>query len=83
MGLYAARSGHPDEARALMARALTLAPAMAEVQFRAGLAYELLGDRKLALAAIAAALRLGYPAKYVEAEPDLVALRRDPAYHAD
>lgn len=83
MGLYAARSGHPDEARALMARALTLAPATADVQFRAGLAYELLGDRKLALAAIAAALRLGYPAKYVEAEPDLVALRRDPAYHAD
>ncbi|MCS0580355.1 protein kinase [Massilia pinisoli] len=83
MGLYAARSGHPDEARALMGRALTLAPATADVQFRAGLAYELLGDRKLALAAVAAALRLGYPAKYVEAEPDLVALRRDPAYHAD
>jgi eukaryotic-like serine/threonine-protein kinase len=83
MGLYAARSGHPDDARTLMARALTLAPATADVQFRAGLAYELLGDRKLALAAIAAALRLGYPAKYVEAEPDLVALRRDPAYHAD
>ena len=77
------RSGHKDEAPALLTRALALAPTSAEVQFRAGLAYELLGDRKRALAAIAAALRLGYPARYVEAEPDLVALRRDPGYHAD
>jgi serine/threonine-protein kinase len=83
MGLYAARAGHTDEARTLIARALSLAPATADVQFRAGLAYELLGDRKQALAAITAALRLGYPAKYVEAEPDLLALRRDPGYHAD
>ncbi|MCS0632176.1 protein kinase [Telluria mixta] len=83
MGLYAVRSGHKDEAPALLTRALALAPASADVQFRAGLAYELLGDRKRALAAIAAALRLGYPVKYVEAEPDLVALRRDPDYHAD
>jgi serine/threonine-protein kinase len=83
MGLYAARSGHKDEARTLMTRALTLAPGSADVQFRAGLAFELLGDRKQALAAIAAALRLGYPTKYVEAEPDLVALRRDPEYHAE
>jgi serine/threonine-protein kinase len=83
MGLYAARSGHPDEARTLMARALVLAPKAADVQFRAGLAYELLGDRKPALAAISAALRLGYPARYVEAEPGLVALRRDPGYRAD
>lgn len=83
MGLYAVRSGHKDEAPALLARALALAPTSADVQFRAGLAYELLGDRKRALAAIAAALRLGYPARYVEAEPDLVALRRDPGYHAD
>lgn len=83
MALYAARSRHPDEARTLINRALTLAPATADVQFRSALAYELIGDRKQALAAIAEALRLGYPAKYVEAEPDLLALRRDPAYHAD
>jgi serine/threonine-protein kinase len=83
MGLYAARSGHHAEARTLITRSLALAPKTADVQFRAGLAYELLGDRKLALAAIAEALRLGYPAKYVEAEPDLVALRRDPEYHAN
>jgi serine/threonine-protein kinase len=83
MGLYAARSGHKDEARTLMTRALTLAPGSADVQFRAGLAFELLGDRKQALAAITEAMHLGYPAKFVEAEPDLVALRRDPDYHAN
>jgi serine/threonine-protein kinase len=83
MGLYAARSGHNDEARTLVTHALALAPGTADVQFRAGLAYELLGDRKQALTAIEAALRLGYPVKFVEAEPDLVALRRDPEYHAN
>ncbi len=83
MGLYSARSGHKDEARTLMNRALALAPGNADVQYRAGLAFELLGERKQALEAISAARRLGYPAKYVEAEPDLVDLRRDPDYHAD
>lgn len=83
MGLYAVRSGHKEEARTLMTRALALAPRAADVQFRAGLAFELLGERKRALAAIAAAVRLGYPIKYVDAEPDLVALRRDPEYHAE
>jgi serine/threonine-protein kinase len=29
------------------------------------------------------ARRLGYPRKYIEAEPDLLGLRRDPGYHAD
>ena len=83
MGLYAARAGDADQALALTARAITLAPAGPDVQFRAGLAYELLGRRKLALDALARALQLGFPLKFIEAEPDLVALRRDPGYHAD
>jgi serine/threonine-protein kinase len=62
---------------------MALAPRNADVHFRAGLALEVLGDRKPALTAIATALRLGYPVKYVEAEPDLVALRRDPDYHVN
>jgi serine/threonine-protein kinase len=83
MGLYAARTGDAAQAMDLMARAVALAPKGADVQFRAGLAYELLGKRALALDAIAKARRLGYPAEFIEAEPDLVALRRDPAYHTD
>jgi hypothetical protein len=50
------------------------------VHFRAGLAYELLGNRKLALEEIAKAKSFGYPAEFIEAEPDLVALRRDASY---
>lgn len=83
MGLYAARSGAAQQALGLSARALQLAPNSADVQFRAALTYELLGRREVALLAIANARRLGYPAKFIEAEPDLVALRRDQHYRAD
>ena len=83
MGLYAARAGNRNDALDHTRRAVAMAPASADVQFRAGLAYELLGDRASALAAIGAARRLGYPDKFIEAEPDLLSLRRDPGYHAD
>jgi len=53
------------------------------VQFRAGLAYELLGDRAFALNAINAARHLGYPIKLIETEPSLVSLRRDSGYDPD
>jgi serine/threonine-protein kinase len=80
MGLYAARTGDKIQCMTLMQRALRLAPDSPDVHFRAGLAYELIGDRKNALAAIADATRLGYPLTFIEAEPDLVALRRDTRY---
>lgn len=83
MGLYSARAGDTARAMLLLRRALELAPANADVQFRAGLAYELLGQRDKALQAIVAARRLNYPNKFIEAEPDLVNLRRDAAYPAD
>jgi serine/threonine-protein kinase len=83
MGLYAARAGSRIEAMQLFDRAVKMAPGSADVQFRAGLGYELLGERRLALAAIGAARRLGYPDKFIEAEPDLVSLRRDPGYQAN
>ncbi|MYM30896.1 protein kinase [Duganella sp. CY15W] len=80
MGMYASRTGNREQALNLLQQSLTLAPKDAEVQFRAALGYELLGERKPALAAIHRALRLGYPAKFIEATPELVALRRDTAY---
>jgi len=82
MGLYAARSADADEAMALVARALAAAPGNPEVHFRAGLTYELLHRRALALQALARAKHLGYPASAIDTEPDLVALRRDPHYQA-
>lgn len=83
MGLYSARAGDAKGAARLAHRAVELAPDSPDVQFRAGLTYELLGQRAIALDAIARALRLGYPRKYVEAEPDLLGLRRDAGYHTD
>lgn len=83
MGMYCARTGDHALAARLMASALELAPDSGDVRFYAGLAYELIGQRALALQAIAQAKRLGYPSKFIEAEPDLIALRRDPGYHAD
>ena len=80
MGLYAARSGDRGAGMQLSARATKLAPGSADVQFRAGLVRELLGERALALESIASARRLGYPATFIDAEPDLVALRRDVRY---
>ena len=80
MGLYAARSGDRGAGMQLSARAAKLAPRSADVQFRAGLVRELLGERALALESIASARRLGYPAAFIDAEPDLVALRRDARY---
>jgi serine/threonine-protein kinase len=80
MALYAAREGDQAGAAQLLGRALTLAPDSPNVLFRAALAYELGANRPAALTALLKARKMGYPAKAIEAEPDLAALRRDPAY---
>lgn len=78
--LYAARSGAAQESIALLKQAIRLAPDDAYVRFRAGLAYELLGHRDAALGEIAQAHAAGYPSDKINAEPDLVSLRRDPRF---
>lgn len=82
MGLYLVRAGLSSEAAVYIQRALASAPKDPMVQFRSGMAYELLGKRALALTAINEAKRLGYPSNLIAAEPDLAALRRDPRYDA-
>jgi serine/threonine protein kinase/Flp pilus assembly protein TadD len=77
MGLYAARLNDQAQAMPLLARVIALAPKNASVQFRAGLAYELLGEREAAKAALTKAVELGYPLKLIQAEPDLLELRRE------
>jgi eukaryotic-like serine/threonine-protein kinase len=76
MALYAARVGDYPQAKSLLERAITLSPKSANVQFRAGLTYEILGEREAAIEAILKALDLGFPLKLIEAEPDLLDLRR-------
>ncbi|GGY68844.1 hypothetical protein GCM10011613_11440 [Cellvibrio zantedeschiae] len=74
--LYLARVGESTQAKPLLAHVIAIAPKNASVQFRAGLAYELLGERDAAIAALSAAVELGYPIKFIQAEPDLMELRR-------
>lgn len=76
MGLYTARLGDHAQATPLLSRVIALAPKDASVHFRAGLAYELLGNREAAVRALTQALTLGYPLKLIQAEPDLLELRR-------
>jgi len=80
MGLYSARVGNKSKSEELIKHSIELAPKSGDIHFRAGLAYELLDNRPLALDAIHKALELGYPVKLIEAEPDLLALRRDALY---
>jgi tetratricopeptide (TPR) repeat protein len=80
MGLYVARGGDGKGAQELMERALRLAPKSMDVHFRAGMAFELTGNRSRAIEEILLARKFGYPDKSIDSEPDLVALRRDPRY---
>jgi eukaryotic-like serine/threonine-protein kinase len=80
MGLYSVRAGEIEHSNELLSKASAAAPSSPDVQFRIGLAYELLGKRELALEAIAQAKKNGYPVSSIESEPDLVALRRDIRY---
>lgn len=77
MALYSARLNDHAQAAPLLSRVIVLAPKNASVQFRAGLAYELLGEREAAITALTEAVNLGYPLKLIQAEPDLLNLRRE------
>lgn len=81
LGLYSARMGDAAAAAALTTRAVQAAPDNATVRFRAAMAYELSGRRDDALVQLKAAQQRGHPQNLINAEPDLIALRRDPRFH--
>jgi eukaryotic-like serine/threonine-protein kinase len=81
LGLYLARLGEQLAALDLTARAVKAAPDDPEVHFRAAMAYELSGHRDNALAELRIVQAQGYPANLINAEPDLIALRRDSRFH--
>lgn len=80
MGLYAAHLRDEPDALAWTERGVAAAPANPDVRFRAALANELGGRRDAAIVHLARATALGYPFSSIEAEPEFVALRRDPRY---
>lgn len=80
MALYQAHGGDPVQAADLARRAETLAAQSPDVQFRTALAFELIGQREAALAALARAVTAGLPCNAIESEPDLLSLRRASRY---
>ena len=74
-----------DSAHALdlAAQALALLGGDVQVVARAGLIYEQLGKRDLAVEMINKALRLGFPITYLEAQPELGDLLHDPRLARD
>ncbi|UUZ54706.1 hypothetical protein LP419_01125 [Massilia sp. H-1] len=81
MGLYLARLGERAEATEMTRRALQVEQGSADIRYRAALAFELSGLREQALAELQEAMQRGYPFNLINAEPDLIALRRDPRFH--
>jgi serine/threonine protein kinase/Flp pilus assembly protein TadD len=77
MALYSARLGDNAQAEPLLLRVIALAPNNAYAHFRVGLAYELLGERGKAIKKLTKAVELGFPLKLIQAEPDLLELRRE------
>jgi tetratricopeptide (TPR) repeat protein len=84
LALCLAREGDSngrEEARRLIAALDSSWRGIPEAAYALVLAFETLGDRAAALDALAAALAAGHPVDEVGRDPELVDLRRDPAYH--
>jgi hypothetical protein len=54
----------------------------ADAQYKIAVVYELCGDRGAAISYLAKAVDLGYAPREIDADPELVALRRDPRYQS-
>ncbi len=80
MALYEAYVEEKQSALRRLKDALDLAPDVADVQFRAALTHELLGNRSEAIDALHKAAKLDYPINLIESAPDLLDLRRDARY---
>lgn len=80
MGLYAAKLGDKSTAFLMSQKAVMAQPDSSNIRFRAAIAYEIIGNRDAALTELSSAQQLGYPARLVGTEPDLLALRGDPRF---
>jgi tetratricopeptide (TPR) repeat protein len=72
--------GNAEQSTILIRKALALAPENPTVNYRAGNAYEILGDRAKAIQLIAKALAQGYQAYEFQRNPELAKLRADPGF---
>lgn len=82
IAVYEAKVGDMASAASHLAGARLKSPQNGEVLFNSALIAELNHQRREALADLRAALKSGYSRNLVEREPELAALRKDPAYAA-
>jgi serine/threonine-protein kinase len=79
---YLAKRGDMTAARATLGRIdLSKKDVPSPILFKAAVVEELAGDRARALSHLEAALSRGYSRQEVSADPELLDLRKDPAYH--
>lgn len=83
MALYSARVGDIKVCKEQLASLERQKLQSSSIIFRMGVAYELIGDRELALKKIKDAFKFGYPIFLIESDPDLESLRRDNMYELD
>jgi serine/threonine-protein kinase len=81
LALFLVKSGQSDEAVAEIERALQLAPDDPWVLASAAVVLEIAGRRERALDALADAIEAGYSVDELKRDPELLELRKDPAYH--
>lgn len=81
LALYLAKRGDRGEALTELARLETTAGKDARARFRMLVAYEAIGSRDKALAALGQALRGGFPSEEIRMDPEILGLRADPRYH--
>jgi len=82
IAVYEAKAGDMTSAQTHLAEARSKSPRNGEVLFNSALIAELKHRRPEALTELRTALKNGYSRNLVEREPELAALRKDPAYPA-
>ncbi|WMW79797.1 protein kinase [Undibacterium cyanobacteriorum] len=78
--LYSAKIGDAKQAQELIVKLGDRIQGKPTALFRVGVTQEILGNRSAAVEAILKAKNLGFSSKLIDADPELVALRRDPTY---
>jgi Flp pilus assembly protein TadD len=82
VAVLCARLARPGEAQAGISSALALAPADASILYQAGVVQVLLGQNDHALEYLRSALARGYSKERMRSDPDLLALKNEPAFRA-
>ncbi|MBS1826921.1 MAG: protein kinase [Acidobacteria bacterium] len=80
IAVYLAKTGQPEEAMAIVHSLPAAALERADIRYKMVVVHELAGQRAAALEHLDRCLRIGYAVKELEADPELLRLRRDIRY---